>query len=197
VRRTANFALILTLLTLTCTSPDRNPLPCRPDTGAIGTPSLPAKSLPTGLASAITSLLLARSSEVTVERILLSGDTAFFLAAFQESGRENHGFGSFVRNGASWTEDQLATDLWPVLPAACSGKSQLLSFQTSGVSCTGGFVDPTIDRVDIMVGSQLVGQDRPLGGRVLVLAPVESQVLGYRGQQLVWSANVRNPPPTP
>jgi hypothetical protein len=197
VRRTADLALILALLTLTCTSHDGTTLPCRPETGAIETPSLPAESLPAGLASAMASFPLKPSSEVAVERVLLSGDTAFVLFTFQESGRDKRSFGSFVKKGASWSADQVATDLWRVPPAACSGHSQLLSIQTSGVSCTAGFVDPTVDRVDVMVGSELVGQDHPLGGRVLVLAPVGSLVSGYRQQQFVWSSEVKNLQPTP
>jgi hypothetical protein len=188
----ATVGLLVGSLVTSCARATATKGQCRSTSVTIGSATVPPSSLPEGLSSALASFLLTQSQNVTVQRFDMNQQTAFLLFSFKEGARQNHGFGSFSKEDGQWTADQVATDLWPVLPAACSGDRALLSLQTSGAAYTGGYVDPTISRLDIVVANQVVGHDRPLEGGVLLSAPAGARLLAYRGGDLVWKAEVKN-----
>jgi hypothetical protein len=164
-----------------------------------GPSALDSRQLPDGILSGVARYLLKPEGSLVVYRARAERDVAFVLFGFQEQGKADRGFGVFVRRGNGWIADQVATSLWPNLPTPCSGRFPLISLTSRRRSGTAGFIDPTIDRLEAVVGSRLVSEDHPTGGAVLVLAPVGAQVRAYRTGTLVWSAEVRNiqGPPSP
>lgn len=130
--------LILSVSSSACASGTSTP-ECSPFVGARQVTSS-APALTPGLEQGIADLLLLLPSpEPTIHNVVRDGDIAFVVFSFSEMNKRKRAFGSFVRRGNRWINDQLASDLWDDLPAPCSNRFELISLETAGVSCTGGF----------------------------------------------------------
>jgi hypothetical protein len=170
--------------------------PCVAHGSSSGAPSPSFSTASEILKGAVAAYLQKPLNSVSVERTLLVQDVGFVVFTFSDAGRTDHGFGAFKLHNKVWIANQVATGLWPTLPSACSDEMRMLSLQVGAIACSGGYVDPTIDRIDAISGSRLLYRDHPVGGAALVLAPAGAELVAFRAGIAVARRSVVNPSPS-
>jgi hypothetical protein len=108
------------------------------------------------------------AEDIELVGLLPVGEQVFFLAELDQQGQEGRYFGRAERFPDYWTIRELAPpDPWLELPAPLSNEVNLQRLGTVPAAAIAGWVDPTIDRLDIASGASLLFVQEPQDGAVL------------------------------
>lgn len=100
--------------------------------------------------------------------LLSVGEQVFFLAELDQEGQASRYFGRAARYPDFWTVRELAPpDPWSEIPAPLSNEVALQRLGTVPAAAIAGWVDPTIDRLDIVSGTLVQFAHEPQDGAVL------------------------------
>lgn len=145
------------------------------------------RDLPVGeLEEQILSYYGAPAERVKVVKHAAVGKTAFALVEVIGDPQERRGFAQMTRRDGEWLVETVSPDLWQQVPAAGSNRFELTGGTLEGRYALGGFVDPTVTRLEtIEADGRVYDADTPTEGATVLVTRPWLQFRVYRGESLL------------